>query len=160
MIAVALNIHVAIAARRFGTRSCGSNFQLQAKRNIVACCRAKQTLTFKAAGEFKGRLTRLMEFVEKDRYRCDAIYYAAPKKRKNNSFLDASILPSLSRPTNYIRIILFRIYIYMYTWKRGERRTIVNFVAAEQTAVFARMSRNEDFSLINIGLTRAVKKIR
>lgn len=33
-------------------------------------------------------------------------------------------------------------------------------VAAERTAVFARMSRNEDFSLINIGLTRAVKKIR
>lgn len=39
MIAVALNIHVAIAAHRFGTRSCGSNFQLQAKRNIAALSR-------------------------------------------------------------------------------------------------------------------------
>lgn len=58
MIAVALNIHVAIAAHRFGTRSCGSNFQLQAKRNIVAArCRPKQTLTrsrLNPGDEFKG----------------------------------------------------------------------------------------------------------
>lgn len=82
MIAVALNIHVAIAAHRFGTRSCGSNFQLQAKRNIVAArCRPKQTLTrsgLNPGDEFKGACNGIGR--GKDRYRLATIYRHLEKK--------------------------------------------------------------------------------
>lgn len=82
MIAVALNIHVAIAAHRFGTRSCGSNFQLQAKRNIVAArCRSKQTLTrsgLNPGDEFKGACNGIGR--GKDRYRLATIYRHLEKK--------------------------------------------------------------------------------
>lgn len=82
MIAVALNIHVAIAAHHFGTRSCGSNFQLQAKRNIVAArCRPKQTLTrsgLNPGDEFKGACNGIGR--GKDRYRLATIYRHLEKK--------------------------------------------------------------------------------
>lgn len=82
MIAVALNIHVAIAAHHFGTRSCGSNFQLQAKRNIVAArCRSKQTLTrsgLNPGDEFKGACNGIGR--GKDRYRLATIYRHLEKK--------------------------------------------------------------------------------
>lgn len=105
MIAVALNIHVAIAAHHFGTRSCGSNFQLQAKRNIVAArCRPKQTLTrsrLNPGDEFKGACNGIGR--GKDRYRLATIYRHLEKK----TFVFLSF-NELSRVLLYIRKKRFR----------------------------------------------------